>query len=266
MRKTPALIDCHCHILPQLDDGAASWEEAAAMARMAWADGIEHVIATPHQRGAYEHITPSIIRERVEQMRRHLAAEGIPLAVHPGADVRIEWELAQHVARGEVLTLADQGRHLLIELPHDIVVRLDALVDSFRSRNMQLILTHPERNRRIMRHWETVESLVELGCLMQVTAGALTGAFGVEVRVFAEWLVQERLVHLVATDAHGATSRRPLLSRAYERIVHLTDRAYADQIFRENPQCILDGQIIPVVARRSRSFGLAQWFRWRRAI
>ena len=239
------------------------------MGRLAADDGIGAVIASPHQSGAYEHITPAMIRHRVIQLRDMFARHHIELDIVPGAEVHATDDLAARVARGDILTLADRRRHVLIQIPHEATCRqsppLPQLVESFGPYNMQLILARPERHRGILRQWDLVETLVDDGCLMQVTAGALTGAFGVEIRAFAEWLVQERLVHLVGSDGHGAGARRPLLSRAYHRVCHLTDRTYADEIFRRNPHRILCGELIPVVARRTHRYRFANWFRWRRA-
>ena len=264
--STPhAFVDCHCHILPRVDDGASSWEEALEMARLATEDGIQKVIATPHQLGAYGHITSDMICERVGQFQEALDRERIPLTVYPGAEVCFRSDLATYVQRGDIVTLADRGRHVMVQIPHDSVAFLEGLLPSFRSANMQILLSQPERNRRILRQYEMVESLVDEGFLIQVTAGALSGAFGVQIRVLAEWLVQERLVHVVASDAHASGARRPLLSRAYHRVCHLTDTAYGNEIFCRNPERILRGELIPVVARRSRRYRFAQWFRWRRA-
>ncbi len=259
------LIDIHCHLLPEIDDGSQSWEESLAMARLAAADGITAIIATPHQLGAYRHNDPATIRNWTSRLQERLREEGSALRVYPGADIRIEDDLIERLDHGELVTLADQGGHLLLEFPHDVVMPLDEILEALSRRHIQPILTHPERNRHVLHHRTFVEQLVEKGCLIQVTAGALIGSFGPAVRSLAEWLVCERLVHFVASDAHGSRARRPLLSRAFHRVAQLTDVELAIEVFCENPYRVVRGEVVPLLARDQRRYRFAQWFRWRKA-
>lgn len=258
-------IDIHCHLLPDLDDGASSWQESLAMAELAVSDGVTGIIATPHQLGAYRHNTPDRIHRRLKKLRDLLQEKGISLQVLPGADVRIESDLLERLDGGDLVTLAGHGKHLLLEFPHDIIVPVDSILEALSSRQIQPILTHPERNRRVIRQWPLVERLVEKGCLIQVTAGAFLGAFGPAIRAFAEWLVSERLVHFVASDAHGSRSRRPLLSRAFHRVAQISDIEFAIEVFCDNPYRVVCGEVVPVLAREHRRYRFAQWFRWRKA-
>ena len=128
MQPLEPFVDIHCHLLPEIDDGAANWDESLAMARMAVADGIGVVVATPHQLGAFSHNSAPKIRLAVEELQSRLEAERIPLQVLPGADVRIETDLAARLGRDEVLSLADNGRYVLLELPHEMYFPLDRLL------------------------------------------------------------------------------------------------------------------------------------------
>src|SRR5262245_35506525 len=99
------------------------------MARMAVADGITTIVATPHQLGGYSRNSSASIRCLVREFERRLMCERIPLRVLPGADVRIEPDLVSLLRRGDVLTLGDTGRYVLLELPHEIYFPLDRLLD-----------------------------------------------------------------------------------------------------------------------------------------
>ncbi len=259
------LIDIHCHLLPEIDDGAENWQESLAMVDLAIADGITSIIATPHQLGAFAHNSPTRIRQRLQQLQKLLDDRGRRFQVLPGADIRIEADLLAKFDAGDIVTLADQGRHLLLEFPHDVVVPIDPLLQSLAQRQIQPILTHPERNRRVLKQWSLVEQLVEKGCLIQVTAGAFLGSFGPAIRAFAEWLIEERLVHFVASDAHGCKSRRPLLSRAFHRVAQIADTELAVEVFCDNPYRVVRGEVVPLLARRNRRYRFSSWFRWRRA-
>src|SRR3989304_8145549 len=218
MNRLEPFVDIHCHILPALDDGPAGWDEALAMAEIAVTDGITAIVATPHQLGNYLQNTPEIIRERVIQFQQRLDRHGICLQVFPGADVRLEPDLVGKIQKGEVLTLADRRRHVLLELPHEVYISLDRVLEELHSVGLIGILSHPERNRGIINQPDVIRKLIKQGCLMQVTAGSLLGMFGTRIKKFTGWMVEQGLVHLIATDAHGIKSRRPVLSHAFDRL------------------------------------------------
>ena len=121
-------VDIHCHLLPHLDDGAKDWETSLAMAKMAVADGIHTIVATPHQLGSFSGNRGDIIRKQAAELRRRLAKQGIPLQVLAGGDVRIEDGLRRELASGNVLTLGDYGRHVLLELPHELYFPLEPVL------------------------------------------------------------------------------------------------------------------------------------------
>jgi protein-tyrosine phosphatase len=92
-----------------------------------------------------------MIRQRTRELQRALDREGIALTVLPGADVRIEPELVAKIRAGAVLTLADGGRYVLLEMPHDLHLPIDRLLAELTSAGLLGILSHPERNQAILR-------------------------------------------------------------------------------------------------------------------
>jgi protein-tyrosine phosphatase len=235
-------VDIHCHILPGLDDGPSDWEESLRMAEIAAAEGVTTLVATPHQLGNYHHNTVSRIRGRWEEFRSRLASDGIPIQVELGAEIRLEPELPEKIASGEVLPIGDHGRYVLVELPSDSCCAVENLLKKLRRIGVTPILTHPERSVVIARNQEFLRQWVGGGGLIQITGASLTGSFGLVVQSAAERLLREGLVHLVASDAHGAIRRRPLWRRVYERLAELGGPDWADLLCRENPARVLAGQ------------------------
>jgi len=260
MPTTEPFIDVHCHLAPGLDDGAATPDDALAMARMAVADGIATIVVTPHQLGGNAKNSGRIVREAVGRLQERLDRHCVPLRVLPGADVRIEPDLVRKVRDGEVVTLADRRRHVLLELPHEVYVPLDGLLAELAAAGLTGILSHPERNQGILNRPHLVRPLVERGCLLQVTAGSLTGTFGTAVRELAEMLVQEGLVHFIATDAHGTRARRPVMSEAFQRAADLTDRETALDLCCRNPAAVVAGEKISPCRRKIKIRTWSGWF------
>ena len=265
MQNSEPMVDIHCHLAPDLDDGAQSWRESLAMARMAVADGIHKVVVTPHQLGVFSRNGAEQIRRRIGELRRWLAENQVSLEVHPGAEVHAEASLADKIRDGEVLTLADRGRHVLLDGTPDSLELLPTVLDALAAAGLTGVLAHPERLPALLRQPQRLKALVQRGCLLQITADSLVGANGDQPRQLAEWLLREGLVHVVATGAHGATSRRPLMRHAFIHITEATNADVARAVCCQNPGSIVDGADVVVVQPRRNSRLFGPWLKWRRA-
>jgi protein-tyrosine phosphatase len=178
--------------------------------------------------------------------------------------VRIEPELIDELRGGNVLTLADRGRHVLLELPHDLYFPMEPVLDQLRGAGLTGILSHPERNRALLDQPRIVPALVDYGCLMQITADSLLGRFGAPIRRMSESLLCDGWVHFVASDAHGLKSRKPRLRAAFERVAELAGAESAVQLFCANPQAVVDGdqaQAAPRAPSRRVLRGLLAWLK-----
>lgn len=236
----PGFVDIHCHLLPGLDDGPTHWDQTLNMARAAVEHGLVWVVATPHQGGRHTENTPQRIQSVLQEAKCKFEEHQIPLQIFAGADVRIDETLVERVQKGEVQPIAG-GRYVLLELPHDVYFPLDGLLNDLRRLGITGILTHPERNRAIMRRPELLNEVLQAGAFVQITAGSITGAFGAAVRRFSEELLLSGKVHVVATDAHGCHGRPPHLGEAHRQIARLVGREGADILCRRNPGRIVLG-------------------------
>jgi len=234
------LIDLHCHILPGLDDGAPDLAASLAMARVALADGISQVVATPHVfDGVYE-TTRADAQAALARLRSALAEASLPLTVHLGAECRLDPRLLDSGCAWRSLALAG-GRYVLVELPHATVPPgVEGAFFRLRARGIVPLLAHPERNAELRRgQLDRIASWVAGGVRLQVTAGSLTGGFGRRTRAFARKLVVRGLCHVVASDAHASTGRLPQLSAARAEVVALVGEAAATAVVSTYPRRIL---------------------------
>lgn len=261
------MLDLHCHMLPAIDDGATDLPMALEMARMAVADGITTVACTPHiYPGMYEN-TAASIRTAIDAFRGELARAGIALTLVQGADTHLVPGLVERIRAGEVPTIAG-SRYLLLEPPHHVAPpRFEESVFDLMAAGLVPVITHPERLRWIEDHYAVFERLVERGVWMQVTAGAVTGRYGKRPLYWAERLLSEGRVHLLATDAHHPRRRPPLLREGYEAAARRVGELEAGHLVRTRPQAIVDNaapDTIPMPARTSAARA-PFWQRWFRA-
>lgn len=245
-----ACVDAHCHCLAGLDDGPAGMAAALDLCRALAADGTTTVIAAPHQLGRYDGRNgPGDVRLAVSRLNASLLAEGVPIRAVPGAEVRIDERIGRLLEKGEVLTLADAGRHLLVELPGDAFIHPLALLRDVQSAGMTLILAHPERCPHLSWNPEAVLPWVESGLVLQVTAGSVVGSFGRQAQQACwGWLVSGA-ASLVASDAHDGVMRQPCMSQAMAFISSELGPAVARRVCLDNPLRILQGsELAPALA------------------
>jgi protein-tyrosine phosphatase len=241
------VIDLHCHILPGLDDGPSTIEEALDMCRIAVEDGIQAIVATPHMLNGMFLVDRGDVLQGVGAMSRALSEASIPLQILPGADVHLDQSVPGCLERGELITVADRGRHLLLEFPQDIVPEgTGELLFQVQLKGITPIITHPERNIAIQQNPAILNDLVRTGSLTQITAGSLTGIFGARVRRCTLRLLRSGTAHLVSTDAHNTGRRSPRLSEAREAVEKELGREEAERIFVERPTKILQGTHVEV--------------------
>ena len=228
-------------MIPNIDDGSANITESIVMAKIAFRDGTTSLIATPHQLGTNSHVSAEAIINGVSKLQSAFHKEDILVSVRPGADIRIDPELPKLLKQGKVLTLADRSKHVLLELPHDTYYPIDQLLKSLRKQGLVGILSHPERNRGIIKNPDVMWDVVEAGGLLQITAASLTGAFGSSCQEIAELAVDEGLIHFIASDAHD-TKHRPFgMREAYNTICDMAGEKLADLVCCENPARVFEG-------------------------
>lgn len=235
------MIDLHNHILPDLDHGPADWDEALEMCRIAVADGITTIAATPHVSEVFPN-SAKRIEASVAELRQRLADAEIPLTVVTGGDYHIRVDLSPQ----NVLTLGGNGRYFLLEFPYQVFPpRADAFVATLLARGLHPIVTHPERTTSLQRNWRRLEPLVKAGALVQVTAGSLLGEFGPAATAAAKRFLKQGWVHLLASDAHWARERAPRLAAGRDAAALIVGESAARALVDLHPRAILEGRDLP---------------------
>ena len=213
------MVDIHCHILPALDDGAKDLETSLEMCRMAADDGIEAIVCTAHANDRYP-FDPDLVERKIREVATQ--SGGVP-HLYPGCDFHFSYENLQSALAADLMAQA------FFEL---------------RSRGMPPIVTHPARNPWLLSAGRQLFDWVQAGALVQVTAGSLLGRFGKSAVHFCRWLLESRMIHFVASDAHNTTHRPPLLRDAYNEVAGRFGHDLAELIFKQYPRAALESEPI----------------------
>jgi len=209
------VIDLHCHILPGVDDGPRDVDEALDVARLAVADGTRIIVATPHVDDTYKYPDPDLIRALTARLNDCLRAHKIPLRVLPGAEVRVGPDLLEKLQSGQIMTIGDLGKHVLLELPSSShAMYAGELFFRLQLAGYIPVLAHVERVALFRSQPGLLRDFHDRGCLLQVNAESLAGRAGWTMRRYAQKLLREGLIDIVASDGHNTNNRKPLLSIA----------------------------------------------------
>lgn len=239
------MIDIHCHLLPGIDDGPETLEQALELAQLASDNGITHAVVTPHiHPGRWEN-SCQIIEQHWAAFKDAVQEANIPLQLGFAAEVRLGPEILQMVAEdqipfhGEV----DGYKILLLELPHSHVPPgSDNLTRWLLDRKIRPMIAHPERNKGIMRNLDHVKPFVEQGCFFQLTAGAAAGLFGEPAHETAKALLEMGCVTVIASDAHNVKHRPPRLDHGRDAAAEIVGQEKAESLVSAAPMAIVSEQ------------------------
>jgi protein-tyrosine phosphatase len=239
-----AVIDIHCHILPGLDDGPDSFETSIAMAEMAIADGITHVIGTPHAHPNHA-FDPAKIKERRDELQGLFEGR---LILATGSDFHLSYENLEDIRFDPSRYTLNQKNYLLVEFADfSIPPALDQALHNLQLAGLVPIVTHPERNPLIRAQPERLFKWLGQGCYVQVTAQSLLGRFGrLAQEASQEWL-RAGAVHFIASDAHNVTSRPLRLKETFDWVAKTHDEDVAQALLVDNPLAAFEGRPLPFV-------------------
>jgi len=249
-----SMVDIHCHLLYGLDDGSDSFETSCAMVESAIADGITHVIGTPHSDAKYQFI-PEAIRERRDKLEEAFRGR---IEIGTGCDFHLSFENLQEIQKCPTKYSLNQKNYLLVEFAEfAIPASADQTLHELQLLGLTPIITHPERNPLIRTKPERMFRWLRTGCYVQLTAQSLLGKFGRPAQDATKDWLEAGAVHFVASDAHNTTSRPLKLRQAYEEVAKLHSEEVARKLFVENPLAVFEGRPLPFIPELDESLGQA---------
>jgi len=232
-------VDLHCHLLPGVDDGARSLEDALEMARALVDLGFSTVAPSPHARPEYAAV--DVVDARREELAAALARERIPLTLGRNAENVLDDAFLRGLGTPSARTLGP-GRYALVELPYTAPVpALPDILFRIRTKGVVPLLAHPERCLEFERKGRAAEA-VRAGALLQLDVGALTGRYGPLPKKLSRAFLDEGLYAVAATDLHAPVGAREWVGRSLEELRGRAGEQAFVRLMRDNPSRLLVGE------------------------
>ncbi len=239
------MIDIHNHLLIGVDDGPQNEEEALALMKQAIDNGITDIIVTPHQYSG-DFINPkSKILEKMEEIKALIDEHDFALNVYPGQEIRINGELV-HELESDINIPLNESQYVLVEFSFtELANYTGKLFFDLQMKGYTPLIAHPERCRPLMKEPDKLYDLIEKGAIAQVTATSVAGALGEGLQEKSLKLIENNLVHVVASDAHHAANRPFMLKEAYQVIEENLGEEYVHSL-KYNAEAILHNRDVKV--------------------
>lgn len=240
------MFDIHTHVLPAIDDGPQTVEEALDIIGTLVHEGITNIVATPHYNDSYPHVSASEVRERVEILQRVVHEKGLKVHLWPGHEVSLDADTQEALTSRNASTI-NGGPYVLLELSkHEFPIFIGSIVSRLCANGFFPVIAHAERYLPVLHDPEVLVPLVEAGAVLQITASSFVGFFGQKVRQTAEVLMRRNLAHVIASDAHAVAVRAPRFVEGLRAAEQIVGSQRVREMVLYVPQAIVQGKSISV--------------------
>ena len=228
------VVDTHCHILPGLDDGSGSFETTLEMLKIAEAEGITHMVATPHFKYNHRNASAKTVEETFEKVKNQIAENDINIELYLGNEVMFFNDLQNCFEEQKFRTL-NGTEFLLTEFyPDDEFMNIRRGLETVSEAGLIPVLAHAERYKALTGHFANAEVLSDMGVLISVNASSVIGESGFKIKRFVKKLLKNKLVSFVATDSHDNETRAPYFKECRDYLYSKYDEEYVDRILFKN--------------------------------
>lgn len=235
------MVDIHSHVVYGVDDGAKTIEDSIAMLEMAAASGTTDIVATPHSDLKYQYDS-DLVKERIAELQ---ARVGDRIRIHKGCDFHLYYDNIENCRTDRARFTINGHRYLMVEFAdHAIPKTIGHIFRDMLGNSITPVITHPERNSLLMGRVSDMVQWVRSGCLVQITAGSLTGRFGKSAEEACRRLMRQNMVHFVASDAHDTQWRSPDMRKPYRLVAEQYGEHTAERLFTTHPRMTLTGEYL----------------------
>ena len=241
------MIDIHCHILPNVDDGSESLEESIAMAKIAESEGITRIVNTSHCHFDFKYKKGNELKLELEKFNQVLKEENINIEVLLGNELYYTSDLIERFNELDFFSM-NNSKYILMEFSTlNFPKNIEDVIYEIKIRGYIPIIAHAERYKQVQEDVNIVLDCIKEGALIQVNASSILGKNGEKAEDTSKKLLDNNMVHFVATDAHSSNRRRPLIKDSYNYILKNYGKEVSEKLFIENPTAVIENRDISIL-------------------
>lgn len=241
------MIDIHCHILPNVDDGSESLEESIEMAKIAESEGITKIVNTSHCHFDFKYKKGNELKLELEKFNQVLKEENINIEVLLGNELYYTSDLIERFNELDFFSM-NNSKYILMEFsPINFPKNIEDVIYEIKIRGYIPIIAHAERYKQVQEDVNIVLDCIKEGALIQVNASSILGKNGEKAEDTSKKLLDNNMVHFVATDAHSSNRRRPLIKDSYNYILKNYGKEVSEKLFIENPTAVIENRDISIL-------------------
>ena len=241
------MIDIHCHILPNVDDGSESLEESIEMAKIAESEGITRIVNTSHCHFDFKYKKGNELKLELEKFNQVLKEENINIEVLLGNELYYTSDLIERFNELDFFSM-NNSKYILMEFsPINFPKNIEDVIYEIKIRGYIPIIAHAERYKQVQEDVNIMLDCIKEGALIQVNASSILGKNGENVEDTSKKLLDNNMVHFVATDAHSSNRRRPLIKDSYNYILKNYGKEVSEKLFIENPTSVIENRDISIL-------------------
>ena len=241
------MIDIHCHILPNVDDGSESLEESITMAKIAESEGITKIVNTSHCHFDFKYKKGNELKLELEKFNQALKEENINIEVLLGNELYYTSDLIERFNELDFFSM-NNSKYILMEFsPINFPKNIEDVIYEIKIRGYIPIIAHAERYKQVQEDVNIVLDCIKEGALIQVNASSILGKNGEKAEDTSKKLLDNNMVHFVATDAHSSNRRRPLIKDSYNYILRNYGKEVSEKLFIENPTAVIENRDISIL-------------------
>lgn len=237
-------VDIHSHIIPNVDDGSNDIEESREMLKLAYSKGIRTIIATPHYKVGDYTVEKQVLVSKLEMLKEIAKEIGQDFEIYLGNEILGISGITKKLKENKVATMAD-SRYALVEfMPNESYANIRNVMQELQCNGYLPILAHVERYEQLRKNFEYASNLSEMGVYFQVNASSISKFKGIRLKKFINKLIDNDMVHFVATDAHDMKNRRIDMSSCAKYIEKKYGNSYMEELLIHNPRKIIKNEYI----------------------
>ncbi|KPJ96562.1 MAG: hypothetical protein AMJ53_00285 [Gammaproteobacteria bacterium SG8_11] len=242
------MIDIHNHVIYKFDDGPKTIEESLEMLRIAADQGITDVFATSHFSEIIPREVESDYFDKLKILQEETATKNILVNIHSGSELFYHLFMDQTIKEKKVASLAGKGLYVLMEFSLFIMpTGVEETLYKLSMNGIIPIIAHPERYPAVVQNPQHALDYLKYGAIYQMNAGSVLGRFGKEVQKLSMWMLENKLVHFISSDAHTVKNRTFRLKEAVESLQPHLDADYISELVEKNARKILNSERIEKV-------------------